>query len=160
METAYPDILQKRPLRITSANELEKLNALIHDEYFDLSDVTFSKDRRVVEIPYRRTSHDGPHRTVRNWLIFKTVEVDIIRAVLTIHNVQEYTFKDSARIGTFSFNTVSYDGRVLRFECCEPLELRMAVSNINIERRDIEIRGKARITHGLFWSADSGRVYT
>ncbi|MHC4645551.1 MAG: hypothetical protein ACYTBJ_08610 [Planctomycetota bacterium] len=159
METGCPEILLKRPLRITSTDDLEDLNRLMHDEYFDLSDVTFHKELRTVEIPYRRIFHDGPSRVIRNWLIFKTVEVNVIRAGVTVHNVEEYTFKDSARIGTFAFNTISYDNGVLRFECCEPLELRMVVSKIDIESRDIEIRGKARITHGLFWSADSGRVY-
>ena len=159
MEMSGQNIMRKRPLRITLPDQLEELSSLIHDEHFDLNDVTFRNDQKVVEIPYRRIFHDGPCRTIRNWFIFKTIEVDVIRALLTIRNVEEYTFKDSARIGTFSFNTVSYDARVLVFECCEPLELRMVVSRLDIESRDIGVRGKTKITHGLFWSADSGKVY-
>ena len=153
------DIIQESPLRVTSASQLEELNSLIHDEYFDLDDVRFHKDQKIVEIPYRRIFHDGPSRLIRSWFIFKTVEVDVIRALLTIRNVEEYTFKDSAGIGTFSFNTISHDGTTLLFECCEPLELRIVVSQIDIESRDIETRSKARITHGLFWSSSSSKIY-
>lgn len=152
-------IIQKNPLRITEARQLEDLNGLIHDEFFELDDVRFQKDRKIVEIPYRRIFYDGPRRLVRNWFIFKTVEVDVIRALLTVRNVQEYTYKDSARIGTFSFNTVTYDGTVLLFECCEPLQLRMFVSKLDVESQDTGVRGKARITQGFLWDSYSGKVY-
>jgi len=152
-------VIRESPLKITDKHQLEELNGLIHDEFFDLDNVSFHKDQRIVEIPYRRIFYDGPSRLIRNWFIFQTVEVDVIRALLTIRNAEDYSFKDSARIGTFSFNKISYDGTVLLFECNESLELRMLVSQIDIESRDIEVRGKARITRGFLWETTSSKVY-
>ena len=91
---ANEDIMQKEPVVVTNADHLESLLDLIHDEYFDLDEVSFSKDEGVVSIPYRRMFHGHPGRMVRNWLICRTYEVDVIRSMLTIRNVTKYTFID------------------------------------------------------------------
>ena len=159
MPIANEDIILKEPLVVTSADELGPLIGLIHDEYFDLDDVSFFKDRGLVTIPYRRIFHGHTGRMIRNWLICRTYEVDVIRSVLTIRNVEEYTFDNRSHIGTYSFNTVSHDKGALLIKCCEDLDFRMVVSKIEIESRDLEIRGKARITRGLFWSSNISKVY-
>jgi hypothetical protein len=159
MPIANEDIILKEPLVVTSADELGPLIGLIHDEYFDLDDVSFFKDRGLVTIPYRRIFHGHTGRMIRNWLICRTYEVDVIRSVLTIRNVEEYTFDDRSHIGTYSFNTVSHDKVALLIKCCEDLDFRMVVSKIEIESRDLEIRGKARITRGLLWLSTISKVY-
>ena len=156
---AKEDIVQKEPLVVRSADDIESLVDLIHDEYFDLCDLSFSEDQGAVTIPYRRIFHGHPGRIIRNRLICRTYEVDVVRSVLTIRNVDEYTVEDRSHIGTYSFNTLSYDKGAVLIRCCEDLDLRMVVSGIDIESRDLEIRGKARITHGLFWMSDTGKVY-
>ncbi len=156
---ANENIIQKEPLVVTSADDLRSLIGLIHDEYFDLDDVSFLKDQGLVTIPYRRIFHGHPGRMIRNWLICRTYEVDVIRSLLTIRNVEEYTFDDRSHIGTYSFNTVSHDKGSLLIKCCEDLDLRVVVSKIEFESRDLEIRGKARITHGLLWSTTISKVY-
>lgn len=156
---ANENIIKKEPLVVTSADDLRSLIGLIHDEYFDLDDVSFLKDQGLVTIPYRRIFHGHPGRMIRNWLIFRTYEVDVIRSVLTIRNVEEYTLDDRSHVGTYSFNTVSHDKGALLIKCCEDLDLRIVVSAIEIESRDLEIRGKARITCGLLWSSNINKVY-
>ncbi len=98
-------------------------------------------------------------RVVRNWLLFRTFEVDVIRSILTIHNVEDYTYKDSAMIGTFTFNKISYKDNALLIECCQSLELRMAISDIEIESCDVEIKGKSRISCFLLVEISTGKVY-
>ena len=159
MPIANEDIILKEPLVVTSADDLDSLIGLIHDEYFDLDDVSFFKDRGLVTIPYRRIFHGHTGRMIRNRLICRTYEVDVIRSVLTIRNVEEYTFDDRSHIGTYSFNTASHDKGALLIKCCEDLDFRMVVSKIEIESRDLEIRGKARITRGLLWSSNISKVY-
>ncbi len=144
---------------VTSAYDLGPLISLIHDEHFDLDDVSFFKDRGLVTIPYRRIFHAHPGRMISHRLFCRTYEVDVIRSLLTIRNVEEYTFDDRSHIGTYSFNTVSHDKGALLIKCCEDLDLRMVVPKIEIESRDLEIRGKARITHGLLWSTTISKVY-
>ena len=65
---ANQDIIQKEPVVVTSADALDSVIGLIHDERFELDDVSFAKDQGVVTIPYRRMFHGSPGRLVRNWL--------------------------------------------------------------------------------------------
>jgi len=161
MATPIPNqrIIQTEPLVVTNVEGLDFLVGLIHDEYFCLDDVTFSPDHGVVTIPYRRIFHSHPGRMIRNWLIARTYEVDVIRSQLTIRNVKDYSVEDKSHIGTYSFNTVSHSDSMLMFRCNEDLDLRMVVPKLEIESRDLEVRGKARINHGFLWSSTTSRVY-
>lgn len=152
-------ILKSEPVKIADVGEFPKLLDLMHDEFFSLEDVRFDPQGHLVEVPYRRIFHEDPGRVIRNWLIFRTHEVDVIRSMLTVRHVQDWSFVDKAQVGTYSFNTLSYDQGVLLIECCPVLELRMVVTKLEIESRDLEIRGKARITHGFFWESNTGKVY-
>lgn len=152
-------IMRNSPLVIANAEQLDELIGLFHDEYFELDDIEYVPEQKVVRIPYRRIFHDGPRRLLLNWFILKRFEVDVVRSLITVRNVEDYTFKDSARIGTYSFNIVSYHNNYLQFDCEADLKLKMKVSGIEIESNDIEVRGKAKLTEGLIWTADSGKVY-
>ncbi len=153
------EIVNDTNLDITSPGQLHKLEGIIHDEYFELDEAGFQRDKSVVEVPYRRIFHGGPSKTISNRLIYKVVEVDVARAVLIIHNVGEYSIQDSAHIGTYSFNSISYDCHTLRITCNESLELTMEVPNLLIQSRYLEMRGKARITYFLFGDLSTGKVY-
>jgi len=153
------NIMRKETLVVSDADHLQSLIHLIHDEHFELNEVSFTKDAGVVNIPYRRIFHGQRGRMVRNWLICRTYEVNVIRSMLTIRNVKEYTFRDRSHVGAYSFNTVSHDNGNLFINCCEDLVLQMVVSKIEIESRDLEIKGMARVTHGFFWSSSSNDVY-
>jgi len=156
---ANQDIMQKEPVVVTSADALDSVIRLIHDEHFELDEVSFSKDQGVVTIPYRRMFHGNPGRLIRNWLICRTYELDVIRSILTIRNVQEYDVDDRSHIGTYSFNTMSYDNGSLLIRCCEDCDLRMVTPKLEIESRDLEVKGKSRVTHGFLWEASTGEVY-
>lgn len=153
------EIAHETTLDIVSSDELETLEGLIHDEYFDLDKVNYFKEKNILEIPYRRIFHGGPSRTLKSGIITRVVEVDVVRAILIIHHVNEYIVQDSAHIGTYSFNTVSYDGHNLKIVCNESLELRVTTSKLLIQSRYLEMRGKAKIKHGLFWNSNTSDVY-
>lgn len=153
------DIIQKEPIKVTSAKAFDSIIGLLHDEHFELDDVSFSEEQAVVTIPYRRMFHKKPGRLIRNWIIFRTYEFDVIRSILTIRNVQEYEVDDRSHIGTYSFNTILYDKGSLLIKCCEDCDLRLVTSKIEIESHDVEIKGKSRITHGILWEASTGHVY-
>ncbi len=152
-------IMTQEPLRVTVPHQLEELLDLIHDEFFELASVDYSPSERRLAVPYRRIFHGGPARVVRNWILLRTVEVDVVRSRMIIRNVQQYECEDRARVGTYSFRTVSWDGETLLFHCEPDLELRLMVSDLDIESRDIGIRGKSRISHWfLVCQGVSGKV--
>lgn len=153
------NILRNSPLVITNTEQLDELIGLIHDEYFELDGISYQRNLKVVQIPYRRIFHEGQRRLIKKRLLYKAFEVDVVRSLITVRNVEDYTFKDRARIGTYSFNIVSYHNNYLQFECTPDLELNMKVSGIEIESSDIEVKGKSKLTEGLFWSSETGAVY-
>ena len=152
-------IIKKEPLIITSTEHLDELIGLLHDEHFNLNDIKHIKDQQVVEIPYRRMFHEGARRVIRNIFGIKRIEVELIRSLLIIRNVKDYEYDDRAQIGTYSFNTIKYNRNKLQIICCEDLELNMVVSELKIESRDVEVKGKTRITKGWFWDSYTGEVY-
>ena len=156
---AHQDIINKEPVVVKSVDALDSVIGMIHDEHFELDEVSFSEEQGVVTIPYRRMLYGNSGRLIRNWLICRTYELDVIRSILTIRNVQEYEVDDRPHIGTYSFNTISYDNGSLLIRCCEDCDLRMVASKLEIESRDLEVKGKSRVTCGLFWESSTGHVY-
>jgi len=156
---ANQDIIQKEPVVVTSADGLDSVIGLTHDEHFDMDDVSFSKEQGVVRIPYRRMFHGHPGRLIRNWLICRTYELDVIRSILTIRNVEEYHVDDRSHIGPYSFNTMSYANGSLLIKCCEDCDLRMVTRKLEIESRDVEVRGKSRVTYVFLLELSTGNVY-
>ena len=154
----YSDAM--KVLSVSSPHEFGKLLDLIHDEFFDLDEVKYDAEQGVVEIPYRRIFHGGRARTVKNRWLYRVVEVDVLRCILRVRNVENLEIRDDARIGSYAFNTLTYDETTgeLLFECCEPCTLRMKVSGLAIENEELGYRGKARITQGLFWDSNTGKV--
>ena len=152
-------------LKVTNPKEIGKLTSLIHDEYFEVNDVKYRLEQGTVEIPYHRIFHNGPRRTVRDWLFYKVQEVDVIRSKMLIHHVEEFTVDDPDKVqitrGTLAFSGVVYDpgNSTLWVESDTNLELTMKISHILIESQDLEIRGKSRISFFFFIESTSGRVY-
>lgn len=153
------NFMRKESLVIKRVDQFNELLGLIHDEYFELNDIEHIPEQKVVHIPYCRIFHSGPKRLIRNFFVFKTYEVDVIRSILKVYNAENYTFRDSAKIGTYSFNTVFFKDNNLHFECEPDLKLDITVSGLEVESSDIEIRGKSRITQGLFWDSNTSKVY-
>lgn len=142
-------------IKVNSKNQLDSLSGYLHDEFFVLDDVLYSEGEGTVIIPYRRMFHDLPKKLVRNWLLFKVYESDIIHSLLTISNVLNCRFEDKAKIGSYSFVEVKYNNGLLIFECSPELKLELAISKIDIECQDKEIKGKTKISSGLFGLYDS-----
>ena len=144
-----------KPTNITNENQLDLLNDYIHDEFFCLDDILYSEEEGTVVIPFRRMFHDIPGRVIRNWILLKACEVDVIHSVITISNVLSYRFEDKAKIGTYSFVVIKHNDGVLLFDCEPELKLELTISKIEVECKDIEIKGKSRISSGLFGLFDT-----
>lgn len=147
---------------IHSPEELEKLNGYIHDEYFELPEVVFNEESREVIIPFRRIFHEGKECKIRSGFFTNTYEKDVLRAEIKLYNVCEFEVKDNSKIETYSFNELSYDPSKKRidFICCEDCRLSLSVTELNVEYRELEFKGRARITRGpLFIESSGPRVY-
>ncbi|OGC05277.1 hypothetical protein A3H09_01935 [Candidatus Falkowbacteria bacterium RIFCSPLOWO2_12_FULL_45_13] len=149
-------------IQISDISKLSAVNDVLHDEYFDLDDIKHDKDRSMIEIPFRRIFHyHSPPRIIKWRIFWKIGEVDVLRCLLQIASAKKYKVIDKSRIGTFSFNGLEYDQKSNRITIITHEDCRMEinVSDLLIEYTELEYRGKARITYGLFWESSSGKVY-
>ena len=84
----------------------------------------------------------------------------MLRCLIRIGHVEQFDIIDKSQIGTYSFNVVEHvaGSNSLTFECCEECKLRLTISGLSIEYREVEYRGKARITYHLFGESNDSTV--
>ena len=152
-------IIQFKTLEVKSTDQINDLNHLIHDEWFDIDHIQIDSKNNIVTLPYRRKFHEGPKKTIRNWIIYTLKETDVIRSELRIHNVKHCNIGGDTKIGRYTFNIAEYDeinSRVLIH--CEPnLKIKVDVTELLIGGEDIELAGKARISY-LFGIIESDKA--
>ena len=151
-----------KKLYIKETLQLNSLNDLIHDEYLNLDDLKYDREKDIVDLPFWRIFHYyNPPRIIKRGLLSKIGEVDVLRCNLQIKNVQKYDVFDNSRIGTYSFNGVQYDpnSKVLKFITNEDCNIDIAINNIQIEYVELEYRGKARIRYWIFGESTDSKIY-
>ena len=142
-------IIQFKTLEVKSSDQINDLNHLIHDEWFDIDHIQIDTKNKKVVLPYRRKFHEGQKKTIRNLIFYTLKETDVIRSELRIHNVNDCKVKDDAKIGRYTFNIAEYDAiKSIVLIHCEPnLRIKIDVSELQIESEDIELAGKAKISY-------------
>lgn len=142
-------VIKLKTLKVKSPDQINDLNHLIHDEWFDIEHIQIDTENKKVILPYRRKFHSGPRKTVRNWLIYTLKEMDVIKSELRIHNVNDCKVKDDAKIGRYTFNIAEYDviKSIVLIHCEPDLRIKIDVSDLQIESEDIELAGKAKISY-------------
>ena len=144
---------QLKRVAVTDAAGLSELTGFLHDEAFEVAEVTFDSKLEVVIIPLRRIFHGGPERVVGKTLFCRKREVEVLRALILIKHVKDAKTIDTEKIGAYTFVEVAFEAAAsqLIFKACPNLELKFTVSSLEIEYEEIQFAGKAVITEGLFW---------
>jgi hypothetical protein len=147
---------------VTAEQDLDKLNALLHDERFDGDAIQFDPAAAVLEVPFERLFHDGPERVIEKiWGSYCIAERDILKCTLRISHVVSHEFEDLQRIGAYPVFEIRYDSQegTLEFDCIIPTRFVVHVSALHVEYEETEYRGRARvekIAGGESWSRVSG----
>ena len=149
MAANQEELINLKRLVVESPGQINDLNDLIHDEWFDVDHIKFDQKNKKVILPYRRKFHSGPAKTIRNWLIYTIKEKDVIRSELRIHNVIDFKMSDPEQLGRYTFNIAEYDpaDSLLVIHGEPSIKINVAVSSLLIVSEDIEIAGKARISY-------------
>ena len=137
-------------LTVTRSEEIKLLLDLVHDEFFELDDIAYDSEKKILDIPFARCFHWQNYRKVREWLLWRVYEVSVLRCLLRVHAVSEYKLLDSEKVGRYDFNLIRfYDGpSVIEFETCIPLKFTAKVSELRLEYFEIGYSGKARVSFG------------
>lgn len=123
----------ERILELRDPAELDALADLIHDCSFELADLTWDRDHGSVVIPYDRELYER-RGTEASWLFLRRVRVPTYRWRLTFLDVRDCTVVDSAQVGRYDFNRVTYeeDRGIVVVETNIPLELELKVDRLHV----------------------------
>jgi len=145
-------------LVVTDRQDLHRVNAEIHDWFYDIEDIAFDPARSELTIPFRRWSYEearlvseDPPPTGWRRLLGATAtkhwEAPWYRWFLRIQNATSYHLQDDARIGDADFDEVTYDpGRsTVTIEGNLPVTIEVRVHTLAIEvEQTYELLGIAR----------------
>ena len=84
-----------------------KLDELLHDEWFNIESVKYSSDEKMLTIPFAKVQYEE-RRIISNYLIYRKYVAPLTRGYLHIHDVKVYEVIDKSKIGTYSFDKVTF----------------------------------------------------
>lgn len=101
--------------RATDPAQLSDVIDIIHDEWFEVSDIRYDREERRVRIPFTRD------RESERW-------------ILEVADVDSLLIEESEGIGKYDFNKLSYasDTGRLTVETGIPLNVQMTVSRLDV----------------------------
>jgi hypothetical protein len=139
--------IELRSLSVDSEDRLPELDRLLRYEHFILTDVDFDVKDGIARLPFWRVWHRGPSATVRNWLVYRVREVDVVRSMLWVNAVAAYEPVGDIEMHTYEFLRVEYDRERQRvvFLCNPGLRLEFVVDGIRIQASDLMVTGKAYV---------------
>ena len=127
-------------LSITNPKDLHAVHDLIHDCYFDIEGIAFDRSSSVLSFQFRRLVGKGEF-----WWrdITSTSKMGpAIEGFLRVHHVDNYSVHDTQRLGTNSFNVLTYDpsARCVLVQGNVPMDIRIFVHDFEVS---VEVADKA-----------------
>lgn len=115
---------------LSKSRDLDSVNDLIHDHWFNVEELVYYADSSTLEIPFcrQRTRESNASSGHSHALRTKT------RWVLRIHSVISYSLEDTERVRDYDFNEVRHlaeTGEII-ISTGVPLDLRLRVREVEI----------------------------
>ncbi|PIQ86895.1 MAG: hypothetical protein COV74_02955 [Candidatus Omnitrophica bacterium CG11_big_fil_rev_8_21_14_0_20_45_26] len=121
---------------IQEPRELNYIHELIHDQWFNVDQVTFHKETSKLLI--KLAERNGKRRRGNLSRIINSLSRKSKSAVcernLTIHYVNDYHIKDSEKVGLYDINQIKYDQNKSHLSITTgiPLEFTVTVSRFEL----------------------------
>ena len=127
-------------LSINNPKDLHAVHDLIHDCYFDIDEIAFDRSSSVLSFRFRRLVTKG-----KFWwrdIISTSKMRPAIEGFLRIHHVDSYSVADTQKVGTNSFNVLTYDpsARCVLVQGNVPMDIRILVHQFEVS---VEVTDKA-----------------
>jgi hypothetical protein len=121
-------------LSITNPKDLPAVHDLIHDCYFDIDGIAFDRSLSVLSFLFRRF--------VAKDIASNSKMGPAIEGFLRVHHVDNYSVHDTQRLGTNSFNVLTYDpsARCVLVQGNVPMDIRIFVHDFEVS---VEVADKA-----------------
>jgi hypothetical protein len=116
---------------IYKPDELNQINDLIHDCFFDIDRITVNNNTFILYFTYYLESRKKP---VNKWFLFKQYETPGIECILGIHKVKSYSIKDSQKVQIYDLNELVFDQatKIILVRTGIPLSIEIEVLSLKI----------------------------
>lgn len=146
---------------IKDQKQISDIVEIIHDCWFDVSDILFDPEKSVLSVKFKREAMGKSRIIERRW-IFKKWEIPLVECFLNFYHVTDYSVKDRAHIGTYVFTDLEYDAQLKRIVINTVATLDVTVSveelEISVEETDNIIKTRTITTLFDLRHADATRL--
>ena len=97
-----------KSISIKDPNQMPSICDVIHDSWFEVSDIEFDSNTSVLCIEFERERKDKSTVVEKKWFVEK-IEVPLVQCFLNIHHVESYKIDDPERVGKYDFTTLEYN---------------------------------------------------
>ena len=120
-------------ISIKHPNQIPIIDDVIHDAWFDVSNIEFDSNTSVLSIEFDLELKDESTVVEKNWMM-KKLEVPLVQCFLNIFHVESYKIDDTERVGSYDFTSLEYnsDLRCISIITGTPI-------GIEIKVRDFEV---------------------
>ena len=95
-------------ISIKHPNQIPIIDGVIHDAWFDVSNIEFDSNTSVLSIEFERELKDKSTVVEKNWMMEK-IEVPLVECFLNIFHVESYKIDDTERVDSYDFTTLEYN---------------------------------------------------
>ena len=113
--------------------DLSKINAVIHDMSFDISQIEFDAKANRLTIPFDYQD-ESQARITKAGLFIKSYVLPVYRGSLLVDATRSFSLVDTEEVGTYKFNTIKYDPnrKKLTVQATVPLQLEADVDELSV----------------------------
>lgn len=91
-----------------SPEQLQAVNAVIHDCFFERDQIVFDENQRELRIPFEYLA-ESDDRVLRRLLFLTKTETPFVQASLSIRRVSDWSIDDTQEVGSYDFNKLVYN---------------------------------------------------
>lgn len=122
-----------KSISINHPNQIPIIDGVIHDEWFDVSNIEFDSNTSVLSIEFERELKDQGTVVEKNWMM-KKIEVPLVQCFLNIFHVESYKIDDTERVGSYDFTALEYNSDLRCISIITGITI-----GIEIKVRDFEV---------------------
>ena len=122
-----------KSISIKHPNQIPIIDGVIHDAWFDVSNIEFDSNTSVLSIEFDLELKDEGTVVEKNWMM-KKIEVPLVQCFLKFFHVESYEIDDTEQVGSYDFTNLEYnsDLRCISIITGTPI-------GIEIKVRDFEV---------------------
>lgn len=146
-----------KSISINDPKQLPRIDDLIHDFWFDVSNIKFDANTSILSVEFEREVKDKSTVVQKTWFVTK-LEVPLVQCFLNFHHVESYKINDTERVGRYDFTSLEYnpDLRSISINTGTPIGIEIKVRDFEVSVVETSQSKGVKIVKSIFGFLESG----